>query len=359
MFTSDRKLRASSAQSPAPKPARVPWSHAGRAASEADLEVETSPPVAPGLQVDFARTHRASGPAQGDHQLSGRSVRPGALTYARCAAQARICATRLRSRSAGAHACAFTARGAVWCWGDGRRGARWRNGRLGDARCDCRRFDGHRANARDSIYIEHLPGADSMRSSFRPSRSEAHMVWRWLRIILTSSRIYYPRVRQDARYRRWGAAVTSAIAEPEDPKEDFAERDLVRRAFGAIEREDAELLRRHAVDGASSRELAAWLGMSKIGAHVRLEIARERLRARLERAPLVERVKHHHRVVRTLPAVQEGLILRDTGRTKRAVFPVVEKLVCLYLKFGAEHAIGVDDVFRRAAFSASSLTTTA
>ncbi len=77
-------------------------------------------------------------------------------------------------------------------------------------------------------------------------------------------------------------AVSSALAEPEDPEEDFAERDLVRRAFHKLGDDDAELLWRHVVEGVSLSEIGTSLGVAKSTADLRVQKASERLRVALE-----------------------------------------------------------------------------
>jgi RNA polymerase sigma factor (sigma-70 family) len=77
-------------------------------------------------------------------------------------------------------------------------------------------------------------------------------------------------------------AVSSALAEPEDPEEDFAERDLVRRAFCKLGHDDAELLWRHVVEGVSLSEIGTSLGVAKSTADLRVQKAGERLRAELD-----------------------------------------------------------------------------
>jgi RNA polymerase sigma-70 factor (ECF subfamily) len=80
-------------------------------------------------------------------------------------------------------------------------------------------------------------------------------------------------------------AIEAAVAEPEDPEAHAELANLVWSALREFACEDAELLWRHEVVGESLTELAAWLGLTKSGAHVRLERAKERLRvqaARLE-----------------------------------------------------------------------------
>jgi RNA polymerase sigma-70 factor, ECF subfamily len=88
-------------------------------------------------------------------------------------------------------------------------------------------------------------------------------------------------------YEQFGQEAEEAIrntsAEPEDPAAYFIRRDLVRRALSKIRPEDADILARHDLDGESLQELARWLGITKSGAHVRLQGARERLRLQVDR----------------------------------------------------------------------------
>ncbi|UQA61424.1 RNA polymerase sigma factor [Polyangium aurulentum] len=78
-------------------------------------------------------------------------------------------------------------------------------------------------------------------------------------------------------------AIDAALAEPEDPEEHIALCNLVRTALRELSSKDVELLRRHAIDGESLPELATWLRITKSGAHVRLERAKERLRVQVAR----------------------------------------------------------------------------
>jgi RNA polymerase sigma-70 factor (ECF subfamily) len=70
--------------------------------------------------------------------------------------------------------------------------------------------------------------------------------------------------------------VAEAVAEPEDPEAQLALRDLVRRALGALDESERQILLRHHVNGESLAELGERLGLTKAGAHVRVQQAEER-----------------------------------------------------------------------------------
>lgn len=110
---------------------------------------------------------------------------------------------------------------------------------------------------------------------------QAENARRWLIAVARKVAANWHRLRRHKYESSDMRAVASALAAPEDPEEDFAVRDLVRRAFGKLERDDAEILWRHVVEGVTLKELATWLGTSKSGAHLRLQIARERLRVQI------------------------------------------------------------------------------
>ncbi|UQA57130.1 RNA polymerase sigma factor [Polyangium aurulentum] len=78
-------------------------------------------------------------------------------------------------------------------------------------------------------------------------------------------------------------AIEAAVAEPVDPEAHAELANLVWSALRELACEDAELLWRHEVVGESLTELAVWLGLTKSGAHVRLEQAKERLRLQVAR----------------------------------------------------------------------------
>jgi RNA polymerase sigma-70 factor, ECF subfamily len=72
-------------------------------------------------------------------------------------------------------------------------------------------------------------------------------------------------------------------APPEDTEGYLMVRDLVRQTMLRLDPIDREILARHDIDGESLQEISRWLGMTKSGAHVRLQGARERLRSQIER----------------------------------------------------------------------------
>ena len=98
-------------------------------------------------------------------------------------------------------------------------------------------------------------------------------------------------------------------AQPDDPENDIADRELIRLALMQLDPINLDVLRRHAIEGESLQVIADWLGLTKSGAHVRLEHARARFVAHLDllrrasftsnasRLPPeeVRRVAHHRR----------------------------------------------------------------
>jgi RNA polymerase sigma-70 factor, ECF subfamily len=73
------------------------------------------------------------------------------------------------------------------------------------------------------------------------------------------------------------------MAEPADPMEHNALCDLVRRTLCRLPPQDHEILVRHHLDGESYKELGVIFGLTKSGAHVRVEHAAEQFRRRLYR----------------------------------------------------------------------------
>jgi RNA polymerase sigma-70 factor, ECF subfamily len=73
------------------------------------------------------------------------------------------------------------------------------------------------------------------------------------------------------------------IAESEDRENNIAERELVHLALMRLGPLDLDVLRRHDIEGESLQEIADWLGITKSGAHVRLNHARERFVGHLNR----------------------------------------------------------------------------
>jgi RNA polymerase sigma-70 factor, ECF subfamily len=83
-------------------------------------------------------------------------------------------------------------------------------------------------------------------------------------------------------------AVDYALSLPEDPEAYLALRDLVHETSRRLDPIDREVIMRHDVEGESLQEIADWLGITKSGAHVRLNLARERFIAmffKLQRRP--------------------------------------------------------------------------
>lgn len=78
-------------------------------------------------------------------------------------------------------------------------------------------------------------------------------------------------------------AIEAARAEPADPEAHAELSNLVWSALRELTCEDAELVWRHEIAAESLTELAVWLGLTKSGAHVRLEQAKERLRLQFAR----------------------------------------------------------------------------
>jgi RNA polymerase sigma factor (sigma-70 family) len=76
-------------------------------------------------------------------------------------------------------------------------------------------------------------------------------------------------------------AIEAALAEPEDAEAHAALCMSVRKAFHRLPLEDQVIFWQHAVEGASMAEIAAQLGSSKSAVHLRIENARERLKAYL------------------------------------------------------------------------------
>jgi RNA polymerase sigma-70 factor (ECF subfamily) len=77
--------------------------------------------------------------------------------------------------------------------------------------------------------------------------------------------------------------LVAVLAEPEDRENDIAERELVRLALMELGPVDLDVLRRHDIEGESLQVIADWLGLTKSGAHVRLNHARERFVGHLNR----------------------------------------------------------------------------
>ena len=78
-------------------------------------------------------------------------------------------------------------------------------------------------------------------------------------------------------------AIEAAVAEPEDPEAHLVVCDLIHNALGELDELTRESLVRHHVVGESLDELRARVGLTKSGAHARLQAAEERMRALVHR----------------------------------------------------------------------------
>ncbi|UQA61839.1 hypothetical protein E8A73_015750 [Polyangium aurulentum] len=78
-------------------------------------------------------------------------------------------------------------------------------------------------------------------------------------------------------------AVMEAVAEPADPEAHAALCDFVRRALSKLDEVEREILVRYHVVGETCDELGGGLGLTRSGAHARLQAAEERMRAVVRR----------------------------------------------------------------------------
>jgi RNA polymerase sigma-70 factor (ECF subfamily) len=101
--------------------------------------------------------------------------------------------------------------------------------------------------------------------------------------------------------------IENALARPEDPEREFAIIDVVQKTMSRLSPEDQEVLILHDIDGASLRQIAEMLNLTKSGVHVRLTRARERF---LE---VYERLQRQHRFYLPLLAALAGLLRRVLG----------------------------------------------
>lgn len=108
---------------------------------------------------------------------------------------------------------------------------------------------------------------------------------RWLMEVVRKQVSNYRNLYRHAHEVLDPEAIEEAIAFPEDPEAHYATIALVQAAARLMPAQEREILLRHDVDGEPLREIAAWLGLKKSGAHVRVKLARKRF---VEKLALVE-----------------------------------------------------------------------